>query len=186
MNRDVWALDVTNDIGIPVVVAVAHWKEGDEEFIEVAAGAHFDPRVAALRAMTELNQFLAIDRLKGRPAPMEGEESGDPLPLRKHPYLKPKGKSSFARSPFKKFSSLDRREQVLACVKHMARKGFDFLVLDQTRPDVEAPVVRVIVPGLRHFYRRFGPGRLYDAPVALGFRKRPTRERDLNPLFPRT
>ncbi len=57
-ERDVWALDVTNDIGIPVVVAVAHWKEGDEEFIEVAAGAHFDPRVAALRAMTELNQFL--------------------------------------------------------------------------------------------------------------------------------
>ncbi len=44
-------------------------------------------------------------------------------------------------------------------------------------------MVRVIVPGLRHFYRRFGPGRLYDAPVALGFRKRPTRERDLNPLF---
>lgn len=187
MDRDVWALDITNDLGIPAVVAVAHWKEGDAEFVEVAAGAHFDPRVAALRAMTELNQFITIDRAKGgSPAPMEGEESGDPLPLRKHPYMKPKGKASFARSPFKNFAALDRREQVLACVKHMARKGFDFLVLDQTRPDVEAPVVRVIVPGLRHFYRRFGPGRLYDVPVALGYRKRPTRERDLNPLFPRT
>lgn len=187
MDREVWALDITNDIGIPTVVAVAWWKEDGAEFIEVAAGAHFDPRIATLRAMTELNQFLAIDRLKGgRPAPAEGEESGDPLPLRKHPFMKPKGKASFGRSPFKNFAKLDRREQVLACVKHMARRGFDFLVLDQTRPDVEVPVVRVIVPGLRHFYRRFGPGRLYDVPVALGFRKRPTRERDLNPLFPRT
>lgn len=185
-GRDVWALDVTNDIGVPVVVAIAHWTEGDEEFIEVAAGAHFDPRIATLRAMTELNQFLAIEKLRGRPAPVEGEGGGDPLPLRKHPYVRPKGKASFARSPFKTFATLDRREQVLACVTHMARKGFDFLVLDQTRPDVEVPVVRVIVPGLRHFYRRFGPGRLYDVPVALGLRKRPTREPDLNPLFPRT
>jgi oxazoline/thiazoline synthase len=184
-GRDVWALDVTTDIGIPVVIAVAHWKEGDEEFIEVAAGAHFDPRIATLRAMTELNQFLAIESLKGRP-PMAGEEDGDPLPLRKHPWLKPKGKASFGRSPFKDFTTLDRRDQVLACVKHMARKGFDFLVLDQTRPDVDVPVVRVMAPGLRHFYRRFGPGRLYDVPVALGLKKRPTRERDLNPLSPRT
>lgn len=187
MGRDVWALDATNDIGIPVVIAVAWWKEAGEEFIEVAAGAHFDPRIATLRAMTELNQFLAIDRMKGgRPAPAEGEERGDPLPLRKHPYMKPKGKASFGRSPFRNFATHDRREQVLACVRHMARKGFDFLVLDQTRPDVEVPVVRVIVPGLRHFYRRFGPGRLYDVPVALDLRKRATRERDLNPLYPRT
>jgi ribosomal protein S12 methylthiotransferase accessory factor len=47
-------------------------------------------------------------------------------------------------------------------------------------------VVRVIVPGLRHFYRRFGPGRLYDVPLTLGLRKRPLRESDLNPLHPRT
>lgn len=186
MGRDVWALDVTNDIGIPVVVAVAHWKDDGREFIEVAAGAHFDQRIATLRAMTELNQFLAIEKLRGRPAGSGGEDGGDPLPLRKHPYLRPEGKAPARRSVFKNFAKLDRREQVLACVKHMAGKGFDFLVLDQTRLDVEAPVVRVIVPGLRHFYRRFGPGRLYDAPVALGLRKRPARERDLNPLFPRT
>ena len=62
----------------------------------------------------------------------------------------------------------------------------DFLVLDQTRPDIEAPVVRVIVPGLRHFYRRFAPGRLYDVPVKLGLRDRPLSENELNPLHPRT
>ena len=69
------------------------------------------------------------------------------------------------RTQFAKFASLDRREQVLACVKLVKRFGLDFLVLDQTRPDIEVPVVRVIVPGLRHFYRRFAPGRLYDVPL---------------------
>jgi bacteriocin biosynthesis cyclodehydratase domain-containing protein len=186
MGRDVWALNVTTDIGIPVVVAVAHWEEEGREFIEVAAGAHFDPRIATLRAMTELNQFLAIERLRGRPEE-EGDGYGnDPLPLRKHAYLRPEGKASFGRSRFKDFATHDRRDQVRACVGHMAKKGFDFLVLDQTRPDIEVPVVRVIVPGLRHFYRRFGPGRLYDTPVAMGLRRRPTREQDLNPLHPRT
>ena len=43
MGRDVWALDVTTDLGIPVVIAVAHWTEDERECIEVAAGAHFDP-----------------------------------------------------------------------------------------------------------------------------------------------
>jgi ribosomal protein S12 methylthiotransferase accessory factor len=84
------------------------------------------------------------------------------------------------------FGRLDRREQVMACVSLAKREGLDFLVLDQTRPDIEVPVVRVIVPGLRHFYRRFAPGRLYDVPVKLGLRDRPLSENELNPLHPHT
>ena len=80
---------------------------------------------------------------------------------------------------------MDRRDQVLGCVKLAQGLGLDFLVLDQTRPDVGVPVVRVIVPGLRPFDRRFAPGRLYDVPVRLGLRKRALREADLNPLDPR-
>jgi hypothetical protein len=75
---------------------------------------------------------------------------------------------------------------VMACVQIAKRAGLDFLVLDQTRPDIEVPVVRVIVPGLRHFYRRFGPGRLYDIPVKLGWLERPLSETALNPLHPHT
>jgi oxazoline/thiazoline synthase len=84
------------------------------------------------------------------------------------------------------FSHLDSREQVMTCVRLAKQVGLDFLVLDQTRPDVEVPVVRVIVPGLRHFYRRFAPGRLYDVPVKLNWRDRPQSEDELNPLHPRT
>ena len=81
---------------------------------------------------------------------------------------------------------LDTREQVAACVNLTGREGLDFLVLDQTRPDIEAPVVRVVVPGLRHFYRRFALGRLYDVPVKLGLRKEVLSENELNPLHPQT
>jgi oxazoline/thiazoline synthase len=44
----------------------------------------------------------------------------------------------------------------------------------------------VTVPGLRHFYRRFAPGRLYDVPVKLGWLDKPTLENDLNPVHPHT
>ena len=104
----------------------------------------------------------------------------------KNAYVLPLGKAPVRRGPFAKFAGLDRREQVRACVNLVKRHGHDFLVLDQTRPDIEVPVVRVIAPGLRHFYRRFGPGRLYDVPVKLGLRKRPVKEAELNPLHPRT
>ena len=56
------------------------------------------------------------------------------------------------------------------------------LALDMTRPDIGFPVVRIIVPGLCHFWARFGPRRLYDVPVDLGWLSRPLLESDLNPI----
>jgi len=58
----------------------------------------------------------------------------------------------------------------------------EVLVLDQTRPDVKMPVVKVIVPGLRHFRARFAPGRLYDVPVQMGWEERSLAEEELNPI----
>jgi ribosomal protein S12 methylthiotransferase accessory factor len=37
-----------------------------------------------------------------------------------------------------------------------------------------------MVPGLRHFWRRLGPGRLYDVPVKLGWLAEPTPEDKVN------
>jgi ribosomal protein S12 methylthiotransferase accessory factor len=58
----------------------------------------------------------------------------------------------------------------------------ELLVLDQTRPDTGLDVVKVIVPGLRHFWARFAPGRLYDVPVHMGWRSQPIAEYELNPI----
>ena len=193
-GRRLWLLDVTSDLGIPTFITIAHWMEDGQEFVDFGSGAHFDARIAALRAMTELNQFLSIGLMGGRsanPLSQEAREqaSHDGAPvfrLRDHPYLTPGGASIVRPDLDSDFGQLDTREQVKACVRLAERAGLDFLVVDQTRPDIEAPVVRVIVPGLRHFYRRFGPGRLYDVPVKLGLRDRAISETELNPIHPHT
>jgi oxazoline/thiazoline synthase len=190
-GRRLWVLDVTSDLGIPSFVTIAHWVENSQEFIEFGSGAHFDSRIAALRAMTELNQFLSIGLMGGRDANPSSQESNNdggtpPFRLQDHPYLTPSGAPAVRPDFGSKFGKLDTREQVTACVNLIKRSGLDFLVLDQTRADIEVPVVRVIVPGLRHFYRRFAPGRLYDVPVKLGWRDRPLSENELNPLHPQT
>jgi oxazoline/thiazoline synthase len=114
----------------------------------------------------------------------EGQVGAMPLPVRKNVYLLPHAKALARRAHAAKIAHLDRREQVLACVKLAKRFELDVLVLDQTRPEIQVPVVRVIVPGLRHTDRRFAPGRLYEVPVKLGLRKRALREVELNPLTP--
>ena len=189
-GRRLWLLDVTSDLGIPSFVTVAHWVENAQEFVDFGSGAHFDPRIAALRAMTELNQFLSIGLMGARnqtPSSQEPDHDGSPpFRLQDHPYLTPSGTAVLRPDLGSKFGRLDTREQVTACVDLAKREGLDFLVLDQTRLDIEVPVVRVVVPGLRHFYRRFAPGRLYDVPVKLGLRDRPISENELNPLHPQT
>jgi len=67
-------------------------------------------------------------------------------------------------------------------VARAASVGLETLVLDLTRPDVDLNVVKVTVPGLRHFWPRFAPGRLYDVPVRLGWRERALDEAQLNPF----
>ena len=67
-------------------------------------------------------------------------------------------------------------------VARVEAAGLEVLVLDQTRPEIDLSVVKVVVPGMRHFWARFAPGRLYDVPVALGRLAGPTAEADLNPV----
>jgi oxazoline/thiazoline synthase len=189
-GRRLWVLDVTNDLGIPTYVAMAHWMDEGRENMEFGSGAHFDSRIALLRALTELNQFLSIGAKDGGKSDKSTLDGITPLRLDNYPYLMPNGDSPRHSDPGSDlgadFGHLNTREQVLACVDITKRAGLDFLVLDYTRPDIDVPVVRVTVPGLRHFYRRFAPGRLYDVPVKLGWLDKATLESDLNPVHPHT
>ena len=186
-ERELWMLDVTADIGIPTFVAVSRRPNAKTEDIIYGAGAHADARIAALRAICELNQCLTW-------LPRPG--SGDGRPMIDDPlalgwwetarlgtcsWLAPTpGVSLKQRSDYPVIESTDTRDDVERCRALVEAKGMEFLVLDQTRPDVDMPVARVIVPGLRHFWERFAPGRLYDVPVGTGHRQRPLAESRLN------
>jgi oxazoline/thiazoline synthase len=187
-GRKLWVLDVTSDLGVPAYVAIMHWMEEGKENIEFGSGAHFDRRIAMLRSLTELSQFLSINVMDG--GGLRGDKSTldglTPLRLENYPFLQPANDAPSAPALGMSVPLDSVKEQVEACVEVARRGGCDFLVLDQTRPDVEVPVVRVIVPGLRHFYKRFGPGRLYDVPVKLGWLDKRLREDELTPFLPHT
>ena len=195
LGRAIWVLDATSDLGIPVFVAVSRRTDGETEDILYGAGAHADPHVAALRAVCELNQCLQWVLGPGQRA--SGLNAGaspavnDPMSLwwwrngrlADHPYLAPAPDAARrGASDYTVPDTADTREDVERCRALIEAKGMEFLVLDQTRPDIGMPVARVIVPGLRHFWERFAPGRLFDVPVAMGRRAGPIPEAQLNPI----
>jgi oxazoline/thiazoline synthase len=186
-GRKLWVIDITSDLGVPTYVAMVHWMQSGHENIEFGSGAHFDSRIALLRALTELNQFLSIGLMGGGTGEKPSLDNVTPLQLKDHPFLLANGRPAAPVISGSKFGPLENtRKQVDASVEIARQAGLDFLVLDQTRPDVETSVARVIVPGLRHFYRRFGPGRLYDVPVKLGLRDTPLAENELTQFLPHT
>jgi ribosomal protein S12 methylthiotransferase accessory factor len=187
-GRKIWVLDITSDLGVPTYVAMMHWMQDGKEHMEFGSGSHFDRRIALLRSLTELSQFLTIGTMAGGGA--RGDQSTldgvTPLRVEAYPFLLPANNSK-QPPPLGLNVPLDSaREQVEACVEVAARAGLDFLALDQTRPDVGVPVVRVLAPGLRHFYKRFAPGRLYDVPVKMGLLDKPLGENELTPFLPHT
>jgi oxazoline/thiazoline synthase len=187
MGREVWALDITSDLGIPVAVAVSRRVDGEREDLIFGFGAHADPRLAVMRAVSEMNQFLPGIRRNPRtgvpllddPPALEWWESSS---LVTDPYLAPKdGVAARRIGELPDLGTDDLRDDVEACRARLEEAGLELFALDQSRPDVELRVVRVMVPGLRHFWRRLAPGRLYDVPPRLGWVDRPPAEEDLNP-----
>ena len=188
-EREMWVLDATGDFGIPVFVAVSNRPGESAEDIIYGAGAHTDPHIAALRAVCEMNQCL---QWVGDPARGgSGYAANDPMSrwwwqtgrLADHRWLAPAtGAAQRGRLDYPVPDTSDTREDVEHCRALVEARGMEFLVLDQTRPDIAMPVVRVIVPGMRHFWERFAPGRLFDVPVSMGWRETPLSEDRLNPI----
>jgi ribosomal protein S12 methylthiotransferase accessory factor len=188
IHRTFWALDLTHDLGVPTFAALSRRTDKPVEDIIFGLGAHTDPKVALLRAVTELNQFLpSVIHVTESSPKYNWYEAGvrffktatldtDPH-LAPDPAAPPRTLADFPRGPTR-----DILDGIFHCVEKLEQRGLQPLLLDQTRPETGLSVVRVVVPGLRHFWARFAPGRLYDVPVALGWLPRPLREEELNPV----
>jgi ribosomal protein S12 methylthiotransferase accessory factor len=188
LGREVWAIDLTSDLGIPVFAAMCRKLEGPEEQIILGFGAHLDPHLALIRSLTEMNQMLAA--LLNQPGPGrtsggvedETEEWLRTATVANQPYLLPSGDPARTASAYPRTWTDDLAEDVRVCQRIVEQRGMEMLVLDQTRAEIGLPVAKVIVPGLRHFWARFAPGRLYDIPVQLGWLPRQLTEDELNPI----
>jgi len=84
-------------------------------------------------------------------------------------------------APAEELTSNDLKDHVTTWVRRLAGHGLETIVVDKTRPDFGLRVAQVIVPGLRHPWPRFAPGRLYTVPVDLGWSAHPPAEDELHP-----
>lgn len=187
LDRDVWALDLTSDLGIPTFVALSKTRSGPPRVL-LGFGAHRDARGALLRALTEMNQMLGMVEFLENTDAQHVADFKEPerfwwqeTSLVDHPYLLPTGGETTPDAHDHDWT-LDGRANVERAIELVEGAGMNMHVLNCTRPDVGLPVAKVMVPGMRHFWPRFAPGRLYDVPVTLGWLDRPTSEADLNPL----
>lgn len=184
LKLDLWVLDLTGDLGVPAFAAVTRRTGAEAESLMFGFGAHFDPRLGVLRALTELNQLFPAVLTGG----LDKEIDADAIrwlqtaTLEDQPYLAPdETLPARTQADYPRLWSDDLHTDVMRCVEIARQQGLETLVLDQTRPDLGLDVVKVIVPGLRHFWARFGPGRLYQVPVQMGWLAEPLTEDELNP-----
>jgi ribosomal protein S12 methylthiotransferase accessory factor len=187
LGREIWALDLTSDLHIPATVAISRRLDSPEEII-FGFGAHLDPRLALRRALTELNQLMPV---VVQPRPDGRYDCDDPAAVSwwqhatvaNQPYLLPaSGQQPRTPADYGYTPRQDLLDDITAIQARVESLGMELLVLDQTRPDIGLPVAKVIVPGMRHFWARFAPGRLFDVPVRLGRLTKPTPYEALNPI----
>ena len=187
-HREIWVLDITNDLALPGFVALSRRIDRLPEDIIFGAASHSDPHRALLGALNELNQLfsnVAADTPAGTDYRL-----GDPAALNwlktaridDHPYLSP-------LEPLVPFPVIEERashtgvleRDLFAMIETLTGKGFAVLIHDQTRSEIGLAVVKTIVPGFNHWWRRLGNERLYRVPVEMGWRDERLTEDALNP-----
>jgi bacteriocin biosynthesis cyclodehydratase domain-containing protein len=172
-HRDLHVLDITTDLGIPAYVAISAAMDGSAPCF--GSAAHVDPRAAATKAILEAAQVLYWTKCGFAPPDLQLWLAS--TNLRHHPYLRPNGTTGVST-----IRPMRTNEALQFCCRQIAIAGIELLYLDLTRPEIGVPVVRAIAPGLRHFWARFGPGRLYDLPVSMGWVTHKFTEGQLNPV----
>ncbi|HLO89385.1 MAG TPA: TOMM precursor leader peptide-binding protein [Nostocaceae cyanobacterium] len=191
IKREIWVIDITSDLNIPTFAAISRRIDQQPEDIIFGYGTHFDPQIAISRALTEVNQLLPSVLSANSDGSTKYPASADPLALdwwktatiANQPYLTPdKNAATKVSTDYPQIWSDDLLDDVILCQQIVEKNGMEMLVLDQTRRDVGLRVVKVIVPGMRHWWKRLNSGRLYDVPVKLNWLPQPLSEHQLNPL----
>jgi len=168
---DSWLLDLRSDLEIPCFAAIAR-AQSDGRWC-IGFGAHFEWQMAAERAMSELAQMFRTNGRDG-PPPWAGMNTAQSQFLLSH------GEANPQNAPV--FGPEDLGDLIAWLTARLGQNDIELLILDQTRPDTGLPVVKTFAPGLRHFWPRLGPGRLFDVPVQMGWLDTRKTETELNPV----
>lgn len=189
-QRALWVLDITSDLGVPTFAAISPRTDRQPEDILMGFGCHLDPRIAVRRAITEVTQLLpaVLHETAAQTTAYHGLDAlamhwFKTASLKQHPYLQPDTtQPARVATEYPHTWSNDLKTDIETWVARLHAQNLEVLVLDQTRPDIGLPVVKVVVPGLRHFWKRLAPGRLYTVPVDMGWLPTLKTETQMNPF----
>ena len=145
--------DLTSDIGIPTVGAAADdTVTRDPEMLTIGVGTHLNPEIAAIRAITEVAQSRATHK-HGAKINAQLQKVTQDMGYER---IKQVNRMWFGRSPRTvKLEDMEDRstpyvlDDIEVVLGSLMEAGFQSVVaVDLTRPELNIPVVRMIVPGL--------------------------------------
>jgi ribosomal protein S12 methylthiotransferase accessory factor len=200
---DLRAFNLTTDIPVSVMMAVAHDRLGQGPAVVVGLGCHLDPAVALQRAAFEVCQVRPGEvhryhRIGQASAPRTYSDVATiedhsaffwaPAQLKEMDFL-------LTGSRIQRLDALENsstgscERDVDLCVGALVKAGCRVAVAELTTPDLrdfQIHVVRAIATGLQpiHFgvgRERLGGTRLFEVPYRLGYSKACGTEGDLNP-----
>lgn len=183
-GRPLHLVNLTHDIGLPVVGAITHDSQGGRIALGFGAGA-----TAVRHAIGELMQFegniaLIEQRASAAAAAPTAPRARRLLHWWRRATIADNAfmtAGHFAAPPTGTGTAGIGEIDLARCHDLCHQHGLVLLALNLTRPMIGTPVVRVVVPGLRSLSPRFAAGRLYDVPVQLGWLPRPVPLSKLNP-----
>jgi ribosomal protein S12 methylthiotransferase accessory factor len=172
-SRQTWMLDLTHDLGIPVVAAISESQDSSE--IAYGFAAHSRVARAALSAVLEMLQSELSLLLAAQRAEKVGRVEG---PAGR--YLDWSRAATLARFPHLAPSETERpispaAEEADPVDLVAERTGQPVLFVDLDLPVDPFRVSRALVPELRPWRPRFRRGRLEAVPAHLGWPRRPMK-----------
>ena len=185
MGQQLWLLDLTHDLEIPVVAAILADRTG--ALLALGFGADVESLRAAYSAYREMCQMELSVTLVQRRAAQMGEVARpedrrllhwtSAASIERLPHLRP-GTEAMPRAP--SIAASNDAEAAGPIVERLYRAGLEAFAIDLQRSDIGLPAARAFVPGLCHFKPRLGHRRLVDVPRALRWQDPDFSTRDLS------
>ena len=163
---------------IPSFVALSLARKNLRNDYTFGFGAHFDAQIAITKAVTEMTQVSARGP-RGSRSRLLSAAGG-----RANRHVLPDAGAKGSRRPRSDFSPHPPgRCDTTRCFAPNWQSPGVWRCWSSTkrRKDLDMPVVKVVAPGMRSWWARFAPGRLYTLPVQAGWLARPKTELELNP-----
>ena len=186
-GRNAYLLDITTDLRIPTFAAISVDCDGNRIYFGTAS--NLDPTVAMTRAFLELNQIMTremvdknftFSKFQGNERDLAKWIANENIGT--HPHLQDSKKISFDLNKYQIFASDNFKEEILFLDALLKKNHLHCYWCNLSNLNIPFYTVKVVVPGLRHFWRRLAPGRLYEVPVKMGLQTNIISEGDLNPI----